>query len=109
MKKFNAATGDPDLKIQSKLTKTMGLSYCSGVGKLIWAMMTCWPDLAFASVKLSQANACPHDHHFHGVKHCLKYLYSTCDNGIYSGIQLHALNLKKVPSHVSTAINKTFY
>jgi hypothetical protein len=54
----------------------MGLSYCSGVGKLIWAMMTCWPDLAFASVKLSQANACPHDHHFHGVKHCLKYLYN---------------------------------
>ena len=77
MKTFDAATGDPDLKIQAKLAKTMGLSYRSGVGKLIWAMMTCRPDLAFASVKLSQANACLHDHCLHGVTHCLKYLYST--------------------------------
>jgi hypothetical protein len=61
----------------------MGLSYHSGVGKLIWAMMMCRLDLVFASVKLSQANACPHDHHFHGVKHCLKYLYSTQDDRIY--------------------------
>jgi hypothetical protein len=50
MKKFDANTGDPDLKIQAKLAKTMGLSCCSGVGKLIWAMTTCRPDLAFASV-----------------------------------------------------------
>jgi hypothetical protein len=35
MKKFNAATGDPDLKIQAKLAMTMELSYRSGVGKLI--------------------------------------------------------------------------
>jgi hypothetical protein len=83
MKKLNAATGDPDLKIQATLAKTMGLSYRSGLGKLIWAMTTCWPDLAFASVKLSQANACLHDHHFHGVKHCLKYLYSTQNDRIY--------------------------
>ncbi len=72
IKKFNAATGDPDLKSQATLAKTIGLSHSSGVGKLIWAMTMCWPDLAFASVNLSQANACPHDHHFHGVKHCLK-------------------------------------
>ncbi len=82
-KKNYAATGDPDLKIQAKLAMSMGLSYCSGVGKLIWAMTTCWPNLAFASVKLSQANACLHNHHFYGVKYCLKYLYSTCNNGIY--------------------------
>jgi hypothetical protein len=83
MKTFYAATGDPDLKSQVTLAKTMGLSYRSGVGKLIWVMMMCRPDLAFASVKLSQVNACPHDHHFHGVKHCLKYLYGTQDDGIY--------------------------
>ncbi len=39
--------------------------------------------MAYASVKLSQANSCPHDHHFHGVKHALKYLYSAKDNGLY--------------------------
>ena len=83
MKKFNAATGDPDPKVQTRLAKTMDISYRSGVGELIWAMTTCRPDLAYAGVKLSQANACPHEHHFHGVKHALKYLYSTREDGLY--------------------------
>ena len=83
MKKFNAATGDLDPKAQTKLSKLMDISYQSGVGELIWAMTTCRPDMAYASVKLSQANTCPHEHHFHGVKHALKYLYSTKDDGLY--------------------------
>jgi hypothetical protein len=83
MKKFNAAMGDPDTKVQAQLAKTMEINYRSGVGELIWAMTTWRPDMAYASVKLSQANSCPHDHHFHGVKHALKYLYSTKDDGLY--------------------------
>ncbi len=86
MKKFNAATGDPDLKVQAKLAKTMGLSYRSSVGELIWAMTT-----------FSQANACLHDHHFHGVKHFLKYLYSTHDNGIYFWHTAPCIEFKEGP------------
>jgi hypothetical protein len=56
LKKFNAATGNPDPKQQTKLAKEMQIGYRSGVGELIWAMTTCRPDLAFASVKLSQSN-----------------------------------------------------
>jgi hypothetical protein len=82
-KKFNAATGDPDPKKQAELAKNMQLSYRSGVGELIWAMTTCCPDLAFVSVKLSQSNSCPHEHHFHGLRHALKYMYTTCDDGLY--------------------------
>ena len=85
MKKFSAATGDPDPKAQAKLSKSMDISYHSGVGELVWAMTTCCPDMAYASVKLSKANACPHEHYFHGVKHTLKYLYSTKDDGLYFG------------------------
>ena len=83
MKKFNAATGDPDPKAQGKLSKLTDISYRSGVGELVWAMTKCHPDMAYASVKLSQANACPHKHYFHGVKHALKYLYRLKDNGLY--------------------------
>ncbi len=54
-----------------------------GRGELIWAMTTCRPDLAYASVKLSQANTCPHELHFHGLKHALKYLSNSRDNGLY--------------------------
>jgi hypothetical protein len=60
----------------------MVINYRSGVGELIWAMTTCRTDMAYASVKLSQANSCPHDHHFHGFKQALKYLYSTKDDGL---------------------------
>jgi len=59
-KEFNKATGDPDVMVQASLAKEMQLSYSTGVGELIWAMTTCRPDLAFASVKLSQSNSCPH-------------------------------------------------
>ena len=59
-KKFNSATDDPDPKKQADLAKSMNLSYRSGVGELIWAMATCRLHLAYASVKLSQSNRCPH-------------------------------------------------
>ncbi len=97
MKKFNAATGNPDPKVQAKLAKTMGLTYRSGVGKLIWAMTMCCLDLAYASVKLSQANSCPHDHHVHGVKHSLKYLYSTRDDELYFWCTAMCIEFKEGP------------
>jgi hypothetical protein len=61
----------------------MQLTYLRGVGELIWVMTTMRPDLAFASIKLSQANSCLDEHQHHGLKHALKYLYSTCDDGLY--------------------------
>ena len=66
LKKFNAAVVDTDKKVQAQLAKSMQLNYRSGVGKLIWAMTTCRPDLSYASVKLSQTNSNPHKLHFHG-------------------------------------------
>ncbi len=82
MKEFNKATGNPDATAQASLATKMQLSYRAGVGELIWAMTTCCPDLAFASVKLSQLNSCPHKIHYHGLKSALKYLYSTNEDGI---------------------------
>ncbi len=82
-KKFNSATSNPDPKVLQGLAKDMQLGYCSGVGELIWAMTTCQPDLTFTSVKLSQSNSCPHEIHYHGLKHALKYLYNSNNNGLY--------------------------
>ena len=81
--KFNVATGDLDKKVQAKLAKEMKIFYRSAVGELIWAMTTCRPDLAYVVVKLSQSNHCPHEHHYHRLRHALKYLYITKDDGIY--------------------------
>jgi hypothetical protein len=83
LKKFNEAIGDPDPKVQAKLAKSMQLTYRSGVGELIWAMTTCCPNFLHASVKLSQSNSCPHELHYHGLKHALKFLYNSKDDGLY--------------------------
>jgi hypothetical protein len=83
IKSFNSATGTTDIPTQQKLTKEMQINYRAGVGEIIWAMTTCRPDIAFASVKLSQSNSAPHHIHYHGLKHTIKYLYSTRNDGIY--------------------------
>jgi hypothetical protein len=82
-KEFNKATGNLDVKVQASLVKKMQLSYCTGVGELIWTMTTCHPDLAFASVKFSQSKSCLHKIHYHDLKCAIKYLFSTKDDGIY--------------------------
>ena len=82
-KKFNSSVGNPDKTVQLTLAKEMQLGYRSGVGELIWAMTICHLDLAYSSVKLSQSNSCPHEIHYQGLKHALKYLYHTRDDGLY--------------------------
>jgi hypothetical protein len=83
LKKFNAAVGMPDLNVQKELSRKMQIKYKAGVGELIWTMTTCRPDVAFTSVKLSQSNSAPAEHHYHGLKHAIRYMYITRDDGIY--------------------------
>ncbi len=96
-REFNASTGDPDVNKQASLAKTMQMIYCAGVGELIWAMTTCRPDVAFASVKLSQSNSCLHKIHYHGLKHALKYLYMTREDGLYFWRPSPRMDLKEAP------------
>ncbi len=79
------------------------------MGELIWAMTTCHPDVAFASVKLSQSNLCPHKIHYHGLKHELKYLYSTWDDGSIFGNHPHVSPSRKGLSLPFTATGLTFF
>jgi KUP system potassium uptake protein len=83
LKKFNAAVGPTDPKQQQHLASKMEIKYKAGVGELIWAMTTCRPDISFTSVKLSQSNSAPAEHHYHGLKHAIRFLYLTRHDGIY--------------------------
>ncbi len=83
IKKFNAATGPSNPKDQQHLATKMDIKYKGGVGKLIWAMTTCRPDISYTSVKLSQSNSAPAEHHYHGLKHAIRYVYITRHDGIY--------------------------
>ena len=80
---FLSANGDPDEKAQQRLEKEMGFSYRSGIGELIYPMITCRPDLSYGVVRSSQYSACLAEIHYHGVRHMLKYLWFTRADGIY--------------------------
>ena len=77
IKKFNSGIGPSDPNEQSALATKMQVKYKVGVGELIWAMTTCCPDIAFTSVKLLQSNSAPAEHHYHGLKHAIRYIYIT--------------------------------
>jgi hypothetical protein len=83
IKKFDAAVGPSDPKEQQQLATKMEIKFKGGVGELIWAMTTCRPDISFTSVKLSQSNSAPAEHHTHGLKYAIRYLYITRHDGIY--------------------------
>jgi hypothetical protein len=100
LKKFNLASGNPDKAAQAQLAKRMQLSYRSGVGELIWAMTTCRPNLSYTSVKLSQSNTCPHELHYNGLKHALKFLYQSRNDGLYFWCTIPRPELPVGPSPV---------
>ena len=83
LRRFLSDTGDADEELQTALAKSNHFTYRSGVGELIYAYITCRPDLAYGIVRASQFNTCPAQIHYDGVKHMLKYLYRTKSDGIY--------------------------
>jgi dUTPase len=65
------------------LEKELGFGYRQAVGEIIYAMVTCRPDISFAIIKLSQYSVKPGAIHYEALKHLYKYLMHTKDDGIY--------------------------
>ena len=91
------AKGDPDEKAQRRLAKEMDMNYRSVVGELTYAMITCRPDIAYAVVKLAQANTCPSKDHYLAAQHCMRYLHETRSDGIYYWRSTSRADLAEVP------------
>jgi len=74
------ALSEPDLlALETKL----GFSYRQAIGELIYALVTCRPDILFAAIKLSQYSASPALCHFNAIKDIFRFLKATKDDGIY--------------------------
>jgi len=56
-----------------------GFAYRTLLGELLYAYVTCWPDIGYATIMLSKFSTCPHDHHFAMLKKVAKYLRATKD------------------------------
>ena len=60
-----------------------GFGYRQAIGEIIYAMVTCRPDISQATIKLSQYSTKPRKVHFDAVKQVMRYLNATLDEGLY--------------------------
>jgi hypothetical protein len=65
------------------IEKEMGFGYRQAIGELIYALVTCRPDISYAVIKLSQYSTRPCRIHFEAIKNIFRYLNATKDDGIY--------------------------
>jgi hypothetical protein len=70
-----------DERLQAE--KDFGFGYRNAIGEIIYAMITCRADIAFAIIKLSQYSTKPSLVHFEAVRHLYRYLKATKSEGIY--------------------------
>ena len=61
----------------------LGFTYRQGIGEVIYALVTCRPDISFAAIKLSQYSTAPARVHFDALQDIFPYLKATKDDGIY--------------------------
>ncbi len=85
----------------------MKLNYHGDVGKLIWAMTTCRPNLAYTSVKLPQLNSCPHYNHYHGLWHALTFGALPCLSTFLKVLSLSLLAIVRISFLMWLAWNLT--
>ncbi len=100
LKSFLTSVGDPSPHVQEELSNRMGIKYRNGIGELIYALVTCRPDISYALVKCAQSTVTPHEVHYHALRHLLKYLYVTQSDGIYYWCHAPNTSLPHTPNPV---------
>ena len=61
----------------AKLRDKHGFAYRTLLGELLYAYITCRPDIGYAVVTLSKFSTCPSDYHYSSLKKVAKYLRRT--------------------------------
>ena len=67
---------------REQLENDMGYSYRQALGEVLFAMVTCRPDISFCVIKLSKYSNNPGREHYLALKSIFKYLRCTMDDGI---------------------------
>ena len=80
-------------KAKYQLEKEMKFNYRQAIGELIYAMVTCRPDISFPLIKLSQYSSNPAKEHYFAVRDIFRYLSCTKSNGIHYWRQINNVNL----------------
>ena len=80
---LESATAPETEEEQRRLQLEMQFNYRQAIGELIFAMVTCRPDISFPLIKLSQYAQNPAKEHYQAVVHIFQYLHGTINRGIY--------------------------
>ena len=83
MKELELATGPTDPTAKLQLEKEMEFSYRQAIGELLFAAITCRPDILYAIIKLSQYNTRPARVHYMAVKRVFRFLRDTKHDGLH--------------------------
>ena len=82
IRNLDTAIGPTDEAEKQALQKEMGFKYRAATGELLFAMVTCRPDISNAVIKLTQFNVNPARCHYEAVIRVYKYLNATKDRGL---------------------------
>ena len=91
------SSGLIDVQKAASLQKEMGFKYCQCIGKLMFAVVTCRPDILFAVIYLSQYSCSPAKCHYSAVKRIYRYLRCTINDGIHFWRESPRYNLPLKP------------
>ena len=81
-KKVEKAEPIPESELTS-IEKEFGFTYKQGIGELLYAMVTCRPDISYPLIKLSQYSTKPARIHFEALRTMYQYLKDTKEEGIH--------------------------
>ena len=92
--------GPTDPKSRNELEERMKFSYRQALGEILFAMITCRPDISFATIKLSQYANSPAEIHYTALKNVFRYLRNTVDDGLYfwRTMKLDRFDLPNIPA-----------
>ena len=76
------AKGPTDDKDRQKLELKMGFNYRQALGEILYAMVTCRPDISVSTTKLSQYSQNPAEEHYVALKNIFRYLRYTKKDGL---------------------------
>ena len=102
IRRLESATPPADHDQQRALQLRMGINYRQAIGELIYAMVSCRPDISFPLIKLSQYSNNPAQEHYEAVKHLLQYLFATPEDGLYYWRETEHDELPALPFPINT-------
>ena len=79
---FDTSRGPTDPMEHKALESKMGFKYRQATGELLFAMVTCGPDISVAVLKLTQHNNNPAEIHYKAAMDVYKYLAATKTKGL---------------------------